>query len=130
MLEKAAAIKRFGYLPLGKKLKAWTCAAEKQYQKLDKVFESNKKEEKILKSCAKSNLVYSKDFTFYKHRNIKEFARRSFDSNENDLIDFKDMLELFYDDAKKIKPNNEDQEKDLEKRKIVVNTASKIYVSF
>ena len=40
------------------------------------------------------------------------------------------MLELFYDDAKKIKPNNEDQEKDFEKRKTVVSTASKIYVSF
>ena len=30
---------------------------------------------------------------------------------------------------KKIKPNNEDQEKDLEKRKVVVNTASKLYDS-
>ena len=30
---------------------------------------------------------------------------------------------------KKIKPNNEDQEKDLEKRKVVVNTASKLYGS-
>ena len=71
MFKKAAAIKRFGYSPLGKKLKAQTCAAEKQYQKLDKVFESNKKEEKNLKSCVKSNLVYSKDFTFYKQCNIK-----------------------------------------------------------
>ena len=30
---------------------------------------------------------------------------------------------------KKIKPNNEDQEKDLEKRKVVVNTVSKLYGS-
>ena len=65
MLEKAAAMKRFEYSPLGKELKAQTCDEEKQYQKLDKVFESNKKGEKFLKSRAESNLVYSKDFTFY-----------------------------------------------------------------
>ena len=104
--------------PLGKELKARTSAAEKQYQKLDKVCESNKKEEKILKSCGKSNLVYSKDFTFYKYHNIKEFAKRSFDSNQIDLIEFKDMLELFHHDAKEIKPNNENQEKDMEKRNV------------
>ena len=33
LLEKAAAIKRFEYLPLGEKSKAQTNAAEKQYQK-------------------------------------------------------------------------------------------------
>ena len=46
LLEKVAAIKRFEYSPSGKELKAKTSVAEKQYQKLDKVFESNKKEEK------------------------------------------------------------------------------------
>ena len=64
MLGKSAALKRFEYSPLGKEFKAQTGAAEKQYQKLDKVFESNKKEEKFLKNRAKSVLVYSKDFTF------------------------------------------------------------------
>ena len=34
-LEKAAAIKRFEYSPLGNKLKAQTENAKKQYQKLD-----------------------------------------------------------------------------------------------
>ena len=38
----------------------------------------------------------------------------------------KEILELFHDDTKEIKPNNEDQEKDLEK-KIAINTASKSY---
>ena len=42
-----------------------------------------------------SNLVYSKDFTFYKYNNIKEFAKRSFYSKWNDLIEFNDILELF-----------------------------------
>ena len=36
-------------------------------------------------------------------------------------------MELFYHDTEKIKPNNVDQEKDLEKRKVVVNTACKFY---
>ena len=64
LLERAAALKRFGYFPLGKELKKQTIVAEKQYQKL----ESNKKEEK--KSCAMSNAYHSKDFTFYKYHDI------------------------------------------------------------
>ena len=43
LLEKATVLKKFEYSPLDKELKAQTSAAEKQYQKLDKVFESNKK---------------------------------------------------------------------------------------
>ena len=39
-------MKRFEYSPLGKELKAQTSAAEKQYQKLEKLFGSYKKEEK------------------------------------------------------------------------------------
>ena len=78
LLEKAAELIKFKYLPLGKELEAQHSAAEKHYQKSDKVFESNKKEEKIVKIRAKSNLVYSKDFTFYKYYNINEFAKRSF----------------------------------------------------
>ena len=46
LLEKAAGLKRFEYSPLRKELKSQTSAAEKQYQKLDKVFESNKKGKK------------------------------------------------------------------------------------
>ena len=38
LLEKAAAIKRFEYSPLGKELKSQTSAAEKQYQVLVKIF--------------------------------------------------------------------------------------------
>ena len=78
LLEKAAELTKFKYLLLGKELEAQNSAAEKHYQKLDKVFESNKREEKIVKLRAKSNLVYSKDFTFYKYCNINEFPKRSF----------------------------------------------------
>ena len=52
LLEKAVTLKIFEYSPLGKELKAQTSAAEKQYQKLDTVFESNIKEERFFKkSC-------------------------------------------------------------------------------
>ena len=70
------------------------------------------------KSGTKSNLVYNKDFTFYKYSNIKEFVKRSFYSKLNNLITFKGILELFYDDTKDIKLDNEDQENNLGKRKL------------
>ena len=50
MLEKAATIKRFEYLPLGKELKAQTDIAKKQYQKLDKIYEFDEKKNQQLKS--------------------------------------------------------------------------------
>ena len=104
-------MKRFEYSPLGKELKARTCDEEKQYQKLDKVFESNKKGEKILKSRAESNLVYSKDFTFYKYHNINEVAKLFSYSKQNDLAEFKDTLKTFYYDTEEIKPKNKAQKK-------------------
>ena len=45
LLEKAGAIKRFKYFPFGKELKRQTSLTEKQYQKFDSAFESNKNEE-------------------------------------------------------------------------------------
>ena len=45
LLEKAAALKRFEYSPLDKELKKQTSVSEKQYQKLNNAFESNKREE-------------------------------------------------------------------------------------
>ena len=50
LLEKAVAIKRFEHIPLGKELKKQTSVSEKQYQKFNNVFESNKKEENKIKS--------------------------------------------------------------------------------
>ena len=46
---------------------------------------------------------------------------------KNDLKEFKDALETLYYYTKEIKPNNEVQEKDLEKRKVVINVASKLF---
>ena len=130
MLEKAVAIKRFEYSPLGKEFKKQTSVAEKQYKKFDNAFESNKNEEvktKSKKNSAKLNLVYNNSFTFYKYNKIKEFAKRSFDSKLDDLKEFQDKLELFYYDTIEIKPNNEEKIKDLEERKVVFNTALELY---
>ena len=51
----------------------------------------------------------------------------SFSSKRNDLIESKDILEIFYYDTDEIAPNNKAQEKDFVKRKVVLNTASKSY---
>ena len=101
LLEKAAVIKRFEYSPLGKELKKQTSVSEKQYQKLDNLIESNEKEDKTKNksSRAKSNLVNKNYFSFYKYCNIKEFAKCSIDSKQNDLKVFKNKLELFYHDT-------------------------------
>ena len=45
----------------------------------------------------------------------------------NDLKEFKDKLELFYYDTIEIKSNNEHKIKDLEERKIVLNTAVELH---
>ena len=56
LLEKAAALKRLEYSPLGKELKKQISVAEKQYQKFGNSFEENETRNKI--SHGKSNLVY------------------------------------------------------------------------
>ena len=77
-----------------------------------------KTKQKIKKKCAKSNLVNNKDFTFCKDQNTKGFAaKRSFDSKQIDLKELKNILELFYHDTVEMKPNNQDQIKDLKKKK-------------
>ena len=43
LLEKDATIKRFEFSPLGSELEKPVCILEKQYQKIDKFFEPNKK---------------------------------------------------------------------------------------
>ena len=88
-----------------------TSLAEKQYQRLGKVFEPNKKKEDKRKNkriCAMSNLFYSKGFIFNKYCNPKEFAtKRSFDSKQSDLREFKDILLFFCQYIEKLKLNNE-----------------------
>ena len=55
------------------------------------------------------------------------FVKPAINSKRHDLTEFKDILELLYYDIEDIKPYKKYQEKDLEKRKVVINTASKLY---
>ena len=61
MLEKAATMKRFEYLSLGRELKARTDIAKKQYQKLDNTFEFDQviKKKQTLEKYSKSDLKYN-----------------------------------------------------------------------
>ena len=70
-----------------------------------------RKNTKQKKNCrAQSDLVYNKYFAFYKYHSTKEFAaKRSFDSKQNDLKDFENILELLDHVTIAIKPNNEGQ---------------------
>ena len=43
--EKAAAIKKFEYSPLGKELKEQASVEEKEYQKFDSAFDSNRNQQ-------------------------------------------------------------------------------------
>ena len=56
-----------------------------------------------------------------------EFAKRSFDSKRNYFIEFVDKLELFYHETLGIKPNNKDQKRDLEKRKVMINASLELH---
>ena len=95
LLEKSAAIKRFEYSPLGNELKKQASITEKQYGKLGnplEFYEQKEDKRKNKRSRGKSNLVCSNYFIFYNYHNIKEFAKRSFDSKRKELIEFKDKL--------------------------------------
>ena len=83
LARKAAALKKFEYFPLGKKLKRQTSVAEKEYQKLDNVY--NKRKTKKQKSRAKFKPILQELFSFYKYENIKKFAKRYFNSKGNIL---------------------------------------------
>ena len=49
LLEKAATIERFEYLPLSKELKVQTDISKKEYQALHKIYDSDEKEEPTIK---------------------------------------------------------------------------------
>ena len=92
MLEKAATIKRFEYLHLGKKLNTQTDTAKKQYQKLDNSYEFDKiikKEELTFENFGKSDLIYNSNYSFYKYYHyIKKFDNPSLESKYSFLAKF------------------------------------------
>ena len=114
-----APVEKFEHSLLEKELKNQTSVAEKRYQKVGNSFESNKTGEdktKNKRSCDKSNLVYH-------NHSIEEFAKSFHVLKRNDFIEFKNKLELFFYNSVESQLNNEDQIKDLEKRKTVFTKA-------
>ena len=119
MLEKAAALKRFEYSPLGKELKAQTDIAKKHYQKLDNTFEFDKtikKEKPTLKKYNRSNLIYDSKCSFYPHYKIKNF-------NSLSLVSKYPILYSFYTELNKF--NNIGRQKD--KKATAYDKASELY---
>ena len=85
-------MKRFEYSLLDKELKKQTNVAEKQYQKLDNIFEFDK----IIKkeNYSKSNLIYVANHSFSKYYcDRKNFDNLSFKSKHSFLNDFLDDLD-------------------------------------
>ena len=99
LLEKAATIKRFEYLLLGKELKEQTDTAKKQYQKLDYNYEFDniiKKEKPIHENYSKSNLIYNSNYCFYQYyRDSKKHDNLSLESKHLLLAGFFDYLNKF-----------------------------------
>ena len=93
LLEKAATIKRFEYLPWGSALKKQTDIIEKQYQGSNKFFMSAKKEEPVTikKESAiteKSKLMYDIKYSFSDFSNIGKYYVLSFTTKYNDCSHF------------------------------------------
>ena len=99
LLEKAAALKRFEYSPLGKELKKQTSVGEKCYQSFAKVFNHDEKEEpvKIKKeeslTTDESNLVYNSKFSYknkiHEYKNIEKYVNESLTERyDNNLVLF------------------------------------------
>ena len=89
LLEIAAALKRFEYLPLSKELKKQTSVAEKQYQDFDKVFNYDEKEEplKIKKeeplTIDASSLFYNNKYAFNEFKNVGKYEDECLESRYN-----------------------------------------------
>ena len=91
MLGKAATVKRFEYSPLGKELKAQTDIAKKQYQTLDKIYESDETINKKLtsKEYNKSDLIYDTNHSFHRcYRDREKFDKHSPKSKYSFLRNF------------------------------------------
>ena len=101
MLEKAATIKRFEYSPLGKELKKQTSVAEKQYQRLNKLFKPDEKEETVTikkekaEITRKSNLIYDNKYSFSEYGNYKKYSCLPFIKKCDKLFSFYHRLNNF-----------------------------------
>ena len=102
LLEKAVALKRFEYSPLGTELKAQTSVVEKHDQKLNMTFvtfESDDEEEEPvpikkenLGTIHEPKLIYNNKYAFSKYRNVGKYMDDSPDSKYNRLAKFYNQL--------------------------------------
>ena len=101
LLEKALVLKGFEYSPLGSELKKQTSVAEKQYEGLNKLFKSDKKEKPVtIKKekpaiTRKSELIYDRKFSFSDYFYIKEYYDLSFTKKYDKLLSFYHQLNEF-----------------------------------
>ena len=80
LVEKAAALKRFEYSPLGKELKKQINVAEKQYQNFDKIFKPNEIEQPVTikkEITDKSSLFYDNKYSFIEFKNVGKYKNDS-----------------------------------------------------
>ena len=80
LVEKAAALKRFEYSPLGKELKKQINVAEKQYQNFDKIFKPNEIEQPVTikkEITDKSSLFYDNKCSFIEFKNVGKYKNDS-----------------------------------------------------
>ena len=96
-LEKAAALKKFKYSPLCKKLKKQTSVAEKQHQKFHNTygFDRIKKEKGVIQIYNRLNLVYDSKYSFYEYYNIPYCNTMSPESIYPVLLSFFNDLNKF-----------------------------------
>ena len=95
LLEIAAALKRFEYLPLSKELKKQTSVAEKQYQDFDKVINYDEIEEPVKTekeeplTINESSIFYNNKYTFNEFKNVEKYVNKSFTPRyDNNLLSF------------------------------------------
>ena len=94
LLEKTAALKRFDYSLIGSELKTQTSVAEKQYQWLNKLFGSDKKEGPVTTEnekpaiTGKSKLIYDSKLFLIDYSDIKNVMIYILRQNMTKLLSF------------------------------------------
>ena len=127
LLEKAAALKRFEYLLLGKELKKQTTVAEKQYQDFDKVFNYDEKEEPLEIEKGKpltideSSLFYNSKYAFNEFKRVEKYAKKSVTAR------YDNILILFYQRLREFVKFTPETVKIKAKKDIVYKKARKLY---
>ena len=98
LLQKAVALKRFEYSPLGKELKTQASAAEKKFQGLNKHFNPEKEEKPVtIKKKKKeiineSKIVYDNKYSFSSFKNVRQYSNISLESKYDIFLLFYHLL--------------------------------------